>query len=121
MFFNKSLQNQEGDIMHKEEFEKHWNQLKGKIQEKWGKFTYDELNKLNGKYEHFLSQLQKKYGYSKEQSEQELKKLWEGCKECHSPSKHHSMPCHEKNDSCKHHDKNKKHDHGHKDNHRKAS
>ncbi len=59
--------------MNRHEFEANWKQLKGKIPEKWNKFTLDELSRIDGKYEPFLGHLQKKYGYSREQAETEIK------------------------------------------------
>ncbi|MBA3957017.1 MAG: CsbD family protein [Parachlamydiaceae bacterium] len=59
--------------MNKEQFEGEWQQLKGKIKEKWGKLTDDEITEINGKYDQFLGKLQKKYGYAKEKAEDEVK------------------------------------------------
>ena len=44
-----------------------------KVQEKWGKFTDVDVDKINGKYDQFVGLLQKKYGFTKEQAERELK------------------------------------------------
>jgi uncharacterized protein YjbJ (UPF0337 family) len=57
--------------MNREQFEGNWHQLKGKIKEKWGKLTDDDIATINGKYEQFLGKLMQKYGYSKEQAEKE--------------------------------------------------
>lgn len=57
--------------MNREQFEGGWHQLKGKIKEKWGKLTDDDIAVINGKYEQFIGKLQQKYGYSKEQAEKE--------------------------------------------------
>lgn len=57
--------------MNREQFEGNWHQLKGKIKEKWGKLTDDDVTRINGKYEQFVGTLQKKYGYSREQAERE--------------------------------------------------
>lgn len=59
--------------MNKEQFEGEWKELKGKIKEKWGKFTDDEIKQLNGKYDQFVGHLQKKYGYQKEKAEEEIR------------------------------------------------
>ena len=59
--------------MNRDEFEGKWHELKGKIQEKWGKLTHDDIAKINGKWEQCLGCLQKKYGYTKEHAERELK------------------------------------------------
>ena len=116
--------------MHKEDFAGKWHQLKGKVQEKWNKLTHDDLAHINGKYELLVDKLQKRYGYTKDQAELELRN-WEGCceKSGHSGrsennSKHHQLPkntCSEKHDSCKSHDKKDNHRHDRKEKDRKAS
>ena len=58
--------------MNREQIEGNWHQLKGKIKEKWGKLTDDDIAIINGKYEQLLGKIQQKYGYSKEQAEKEI-------------------------------------------------
>lgn len=59
--------------MNKEQFEGEWKELKGKVKEKWGKFTDDDITQLNGKYDQFLGKLQQRYGYNKEKAEEEIR------------------------------------------------
>lgn len=76
--------------MNRDQFEGNWHQLKGKVREKWGQFTNDDIAKMSGKYEQFLGSLQKKYGYSKERAEQELKNWkFEEKKEHYRKEGHH--------------------------------
>jgi uncharacterized protein YjbJ (UPF0337 family) len=49
-----------------------WLQFKGKIKEKWGKLTDDDLTTIGGKRDQLVGVLQQKYGYAKSQAEQEL-------------------------------------------------
>lgn len=49
-----------------------WRQIKGTVQEKWGDFTNDELDQINGEREQFIGKLQEKYGYGREKAEREL-------------------------------------------------
>ena len=49
-----------------------WNILKGKVKEKWGKLTDDDLTVISGKQDQLLGSLQKRYGYTKDKAEQEL-------------------------------------------------
>jgi len=49
-----------------------WNQLKGKVKEKWGKLTDDDLTIIAGKRDQLAGLLQQKYGYAKDQAEKEL-------------------------------------------------
>jgi uncharacterized protein YjbJ (UPF0337 family) len=49
-----------------------WKQWTGKIKEKWGKFTDDELTQIAGRREQFSGILQERYGLAKEQAEKAL-------------------------------------------------
>ena len=42
--------------------EGNWKQLKGKIREKWGNLTDDDLDRINGKREQFEGKIQERYG-----------------------------------------------------------
>lgn len=46
-----------------------WTQYKGKAKERWGEFTDDELDQMEGKRDRVVGKLQEKYGYSKEEAE----------------------------------------------------
>lgn len=52
-----------------------WNQLKGKIKQKYGNLTDDDLTYVDGKEDEMLGRLQKKLGKSKEEISDEIKKL----------------------------------------------
>jgi len=65
--------------MNKDMFEGKWHELKGKVKEKWGKFTNDDLTQIDGKREKLLGKLQTQYGYSKEKAEQELENFESSC------------------------------------------
>ncbi|MFN4173982.1 MAG: CsbD family protein [Parachlamydiaceae bacterium] len=58
--------------MNKDQFQGAWKQLSGKVKEKWGKITDDEILRINGKRETLVGLLQQKYGYAKERAEDEL-------------------------------------------------
>ncbi len=49
-----------------------WKQWAGKIKEKWGKFTDDELTAVAGRRERFAGLLQERYGLGKEHAEKAL-------------------------------------------------
>lgn len=49
-----------------------WKQFSGKVQEKWGKLTNDEVTMIAGQREQLIGYLQERYGYEKEQAEKEL-------------------------------------------------
>jgi uncharacterized protein YjbJ (UPF0337 family) len=49
-----------------------WKQFSGKVKEKWGKLTDDDLTVINGKREQLEGKLQERYGYAKEQARKEV-------------------------------------------------
>jgi uncharacterized protein YjbJ (UPF0337 family) len=61
--------------MNNEMFKGKWNQIKGKIKEKWGKLTDDELARINGKRDQLLGSLEEKYGWERQRAEDELKRF----------------------------------------------
>jgi uncharacterized protein YjbJ (UPF0337 family) len=49
-----------------------WKQFKGKVKEKWGKLTDDDLTTVAGRRDQLLGKLQERYGFGKDQAEREL-------------------------------------------------
>ena len=52
--------------------EGNWKQFAGKIKEKWGKLTDDDLAKIAGKREELEGKLQERYGLSKDEIKKQL-------------------------------------------------
>jgi uncharacterized protein YjbJ (UPF0337 family) len=50
-----------------------WLEIKGRVKEKWGKLTDDDLGEIGGKGEKLLGRLRKKYGYIRDKTELEYK------------------------------------------------
>ena len=61
--------------MNREQLEGNWKQLKGKLREKWGRLTDDDLEEIAGRHDQLLGKLQEKYGLAKEEAERQLKEL----------------------------------------------
>jgi len=51
-----------------------WKQLKGKVKEKWGNLTDDDLDKIEGKRDQLVGKIQQKYGIAKEEAERNVDK-----------------------------------------------
>jgi len=49
-----------------------WKTMKGKVREKWGKLTDDDLEVIAGKRDQLVGRLQQRYGYSKEEADREI-------------------------------------------------
>ena len=58
--------------MNWDTIEGNWKQAKGKIREQWGQLTDDDLDVVNGKREQLVGAIQKRYGKTKDEVEQEL-------------------------------------------------
>lgn len=58
--------------MNSDMFKGKWHQIKGKIKEKWGKLTDNDIHEINGRREQFLGKLQERYGWSKERAQEEF-------------------------------------------------
>jgi uncharacterized protein YjbJ (UPF0337 family) len=50
-----------------------WKQFTGKVKEKWGELTDDELEQIAGKRDILVGQIQKKYGIAQEEAEKQVK------------------------------------------------
>lgn len=63
--------------MNWDQIEGNWKQFKGKVKEKWGELTDDDLQVIGGKRDKLIGKLQEKYGIVKEEAEKELKNFEE--------------------------------------------
>lgn len=54
-----------------------WSQLRGRVKERWGNLTDDDLDVIDGHSEHLLGKLQERYGWKKEEAQQELREFSE--------------------------------------------
>jgi uncharacterized protein YjbJ (UPF0337 family) len=48
-----------------------WKQLAGKVREKWGALTDDEIDRIGGQKDQLVGKLQERYGYAKDRAERE--------------------------------------------------
>jgi uncharacterized protein YjbJ (UPF0337 family) len=49
-----------------------WKQLKGRVQEKWGDLTDDDLDRAEGERDQIVGLIQERYGLAKADAEAEL-------------------------------------------------
>ncbi len=49
-----------------------WNQIKGKVKQKWGKLTDDDLARIQGSKDELVGAIQERYGKSKDAAEKEV-------------------------------------------------
>ncbi len=56
-----------------------WKQFRGKVQEKWGELTDDELDVVEGRREQLVGVIQEKYGIAKEEAEKQVDEFCSAC------------------------------------------
>jgi uncharacterized protein YjbJ (UPF0337 family) len=66
--------------MNWDQIESNWKQWTGKVKEKWGKLTDDDLTVIAGKRDQLSGVLQQRYGYAKDLAERELDEFTKGLK-----------------------------------------
>jgi uncharacterized protein YjbJ (UPF0337 family) len=61
--------------MNNDRMEGTWHQIKGKVKEKWGKLTDDDLTQLEGHGEQLAGKLQQRYGLARDEAERQAKEF----------------------------------------------
>jgi uncharacterized protein YjbJ (UPF0337 family) len=62
--------------MNWDRIEGNWRQLKGKAIQQWGKLTDDQFDRIAGKREQLIGEVQEAYGISKDEADKQVKD-WE--------------------------------------------
>lgn len=57
--------------MNNDILEGKWKQFRGKVQEKWGDLTDNDLDQMKGNRDQFVGKIQEKYGYARDRAERE--------------------------------------------------
>jgi uncharacterized protein YjbJ (UPF0337 family) len=61
--------------MNQDRVKGNWNEFKGKIKEKWGKLTDDDLDVAEGQRDQLIGKIQQKYGLARDEAERQYKEL----------------------------------------------
>jgi uncharacterized protein YjbJ (UPF0337 family) len=62
--------------MNWDRIEGDWKQLKGKVQEQWGKLTDDDFDVVAGRRDQLAGKIQQRYGCAKDEAERQIS-AWE--------------------------------------------
>ena len=62
-------------------FKSQWNQLRGKVKERWGKLTDDDLDTVEGQFDQFVGVIQEKYELTRSKAEAEINEFLTGKEE----------------------------------------
>jgi uncharacterized protein YjbJ (UPF0337 family) len=63
--------------MNWDRVEGNWKQFTGKVKEKWGKLTDDDLQVINGQQDQLVGRIQERYGVAKDEAQKQVKN-WVG-------------------------------------------
>ncbi len=69
--------------MNPDELKGKWEQIKGKLREKWSKLTDDDWQQVKGNKEKMVGKIQERYGIAKDQAEKELRDFFDKDKDHH--------------------------------------
>ena len=58
--------------MNWDQVEGNWKQFKGKVIQKWGMLTNDELDVIQGRKDQLIGKIQERYGMAREEAEKEV-------------------------------------------------
>jgi len=61
--------------MNQVTFQGKWKQMRGALKEEWGKLTNDDLRVIAGRTDQLVGTLQERYGYTREQAENEVQRF----------------------------------------------
>lgn len=69
--------------MNPDELKGKWEQIKGKLREKWSKLTDDDWQQVKGNKEKMVGKIQERYGIAKDKAEEELRDFFNKDKDQH--------------------------------------
>lgn len=58
--------------MNRDIIQGNWNQLKGKVQQQWGKLTDDDLEVIEGHRQELIGRVQERYGMMHDEAERQV-------------------------------------------------
>lgn len=64
--------------MNSDILEGKWNQVKGKVRQKWGELTDDDLTRIAGKRDELVGLIQERYGRTRAEAEREVNEFMSG-------------------------------------------
>ncbi|CAG0983006.1 hypothetical protein PHYC_01870 [Phycisphaerales bacterium] len=61
--------------MNWDRIEGNWKQFRGKVRERWGRLTDDDLDVINGNRQQLAGKLQENYGIAKDAADDEIEEF----------------------------------------------
>lgn len=61
--------------MNSDRLQGEWKQVKGKVKEKWGKLTDDDLKTIDGQSDQLVGRIQERYGIAREEAQKQFEQF----------------------------------------------
>jgi uncharacterized protein YjbJ (UPF0337 family) len=61
--------------MNQDTLQGNWKQMKGKVKERWGKLTDDDLDVAEGRADQLAGLIQERYGIAREEAERQVREF----------------------------------------------
>jgi uncharacterized protein YjbJ (UPF0337 family) len=58
--------------MNEDRLKGQWIQLKGKVREKWGKLTNDDIDQIEGRAQQLIGRIQERYGIQRDEAKRQF-------------------------------------------------
>jgi uncharacterized protein YjbJ (UPF0337 family) len=58
--------------MNEDTLKGQWTQLKGKVREKWGKLTNDDVDMIEGQTQQLIGRIQERYGIARDEAKRQV-------------------------------------------------
>jgi uncharacterized protein YjbJ (UPF0337 family) len=62
-------------LMNEDKIKGQWKQIAGKLKERWGKLTDDDLKIANGNSEYLAGRIQERYGVARDEAQKQIKEF----------------------------------------------
>jgi uncharacterized protein YjbJ (UPF0337 family) len=69
--------------MNWEQIQGNWNQVSGKVRQKWGQLSDDDLNAIHGKRDQLVGKIQKSYGLARDAAEAQVREFEKSLERAH--------------------------------------
>jgi uncharacterized protein YjbJ (UPF0337 family) len=82
----------EDNPMNQDIFAGQWRQMRGALKSWWGKLTDDDFDRIGGQKDRLIGWVQEKYGYARDQAQQEVERRFKQYGDTNSGSSSSGMP-----------------------------
>lgn len=67
--------------MNRQQLQGNWKQIKGRVKQKWGELTNDDLDEIEGRWQVLVGKVQERYGKDRAAAEKEVEEWFDSVEE----------------------------------------